>query len=182
MTENKNSKLKNFFQKIKKFKGVEIAIVIVLISAMILIAISSFSTSKKEADSKTNTLEDYCANLEARLNQVLSKIEGVGEVSSMITLEGGFQQKLAYNEENSTTTGEKNGSTTQNTSSSQSVIYITQNGVETPLVLYEENPKIAGVVVVSSGAKDVKVKLDIIRAVSTLLNVQSSCIEVLVGK
>lgn len=182
MTENKNSKLKNFFQKIKKFKGVEIAIVIVLISAMILIAISSFSTSKKEADSKTNTLEDYCANLEARLNQVLSKIEGVGEVSSMITLEGGFQQKLAYNEENSTTTGEKNGSTTQNTSSSQSVIYITQNGVETPLVLYEENPKIAGVVVVSSGAKDVKVKLDIIRAVSTLLNVQASCIEVLVGK
>lgn len=168
----------------KNFKGIEIAIVVVLISAMILIAISSFSFSKKEEKpaSSSSSLEEYCANLEAKLNAVLSKIEGVGEVSSMITLQGGFEQKLAYNEENSTSSGEKNGATSQNTSSSQSVIYITQNGVETPLVLYEENPKIAGVVVVSSGAKEVRVKLDIIRAVSTLLNVNSSCIEVLVGK
>lgn len=182
--EKKESKLKGFFKKFKNFKGMEIAIIIILVGVMCLIAFSSFkSISKNQTSSDSlkgeSTVEAYVKNLEDKLSNMLSKIEGAGEVTCMITLSSGFEQKLAYENSSSTTSGKKDGTQTSNSSSSENVIYITKNGVQEPVILYEESPKIAGVVVVAQGAKNVNTKLDIIRAVRALLNVDASCIEVI---
>ena len=42
-------------------------------------------------------------------------------------------------------------------------------------------PDIKGIVIVASGAGDVRVKLDILKAVQALLNVQSSQVEIFVS-
>ena len=57
---------------------------------------------------------------------------------------------------------------------------INVNGSSEPLVLYEIMPDIKGIVIVASGAGDVRVKLDILKAVQALLNVQSSQVEIFV--
>ena len=181
--EKKESKLKLFFQKFKKFKGVEIAIVIILICVMCLVAFSSFrSISSKKSSTETESatsLDSYVKSLENRLASVLSQIEGAGEVTCMITLSSGFEQKLAYESTSTTTSGEKEGTQARSSSSSENVVYVTKNGTQEPLVLYEESPKISGVVVIAQGAKNVTTKLDIIRAVQALLKVDASCIEVI---
>lgn len=179
----KESRFKNFFQKFKKIKGIEIAIVVILLGVMLLVAFSSFrsikKTSSQTSETSASSLDSYVASLESRLSSVLSQIEGAGEVSCMITLSNGFEQKLAYESSSSTTSGEKDGTQTSNSSSSESVVYVSKDGTKQPVVLYEEVPKISGVVVVATGAKNVNTKLDIIRAVRALLKVDASCIEVI---
>ena len=179
----KENKFKVFLQKFKKFKGIEIAVVVILIGVMCLVGFSSFksiSSSKNTSESLTTTsLDGYVKTLEDKLASVLSQIDGAGEVTCMITLSSGFEQKLAYESASSTTSGEKEGLQTSNSSSSESVVYVTKNGVQEPVVLYEEVPKISGVVVIAQGAKNVNTKLDIIRAVRALLKVDASCIEVI---
>ena len=184
--EKKESKLKKFFQKFKKIKGFNIAIVVILVGVMCLIAFSIFKSFGKSDDAATaassNSLSEYVSTLETKLSTVLSKIDGAGEVSCMITLSSSFEQKLAYEKNESTTSGEKQGTTSSNSSSSESVVYVSKNGEQQPVDLSQEVPKIAGVVVVAQGAKNVNTKLDIIRAVRALLNVDPAGIEVIVHK
>ena len=181
--QKKESKFKLFFQKFKKFKGAQIAVVVILVGVMCLIAFSSFKSissnkASSEVEGKTS-LDAYVKSLEDKLASVLSQIEGAGEVSCMITLSSGFEQKLAYETQSSTTSGEKEGAQTSNSTNSDSVVYVTKNGNKEPVVLYEESPKISGVVVIAQGAKNVNTKLDIIRAVRALLKVDASCIEII---
>lgn len=47
-----------------------------------------------------------------------------------------------------------------------------------PVILKEIEPKVKGVVVVAQGANDARVKLELYKAVMTLLGVESSDIEI----
>lgn len=187
MEENKEKEKKKpfgFLKKFKNIKGFEIVIVVVLIAVMLLIAFGSFdfSKSKEKSSVEVSLAEAYASELESKLNGVLSNIKGAGNVSTMITLEGGYELTIGYYTEEKTTTGTNGGVSTENKTVTENVIYVTENGQEVPLVLYKKNPVIKGVVIVSSGAGDMNVKLDLIRAAQTLLNIDSSCIEVFVGK
>lgn len=173
-----------FLKKFKNIKGFEVVIVIVLVAVMLLIAFGSFDFSKNKTNDniEINSAEAYAKELESKLNAVLSNIKGAGNVSTMITLEGGYELTIGYYNEEKTTTGTNGSTSTENKTVTQNVIYVTENGEEVPLVLYKKNPVIKGVVIVASGADDMNVKLDLIRASQTLLNIEASCIEVFVGK
>ncbi len=188
MEENKEKEKKKkpfaFFKKFKNIKGFEVVIVVVLIAVMLLIAFGSFNFSKSTDENSVDvtSAEEYAKELERNLNEVLSNIKGAGNVKTMITLEGGYELTIGYYTEEKTTTGTNGSASTENKTVTENVIYVTENGQEVPLVLYKKNPVIKGVVIVSSGAGDINIKLDLIRAAQTLLNVESSCIEVFVGK
>ena len=49
------------------------------------------------------------------------------------------------------------------------------------MILTEVLPKVKGVIVVSSGANDISIKLDILNSVSTLLDISTDKINVLKG-
>ena len=185
---NENAFLSKLFAKLKKVKHIEVYAVIFL--AIVVMAIWLFpsggskQTSIEQSFSTTTTAE-YAKSLENRLNSVLSAIDGAGSVQCMITLDGGIERVLAYSndEKNSSTQNTTSNGTTNKTETSTSnkePILITVNGSSEPLVLYEIMPDIKGIVVVASGANDVRVKLDILKAVQALLNVQSSQIEIFV--
>ena len=85
---------------------------------------------------------------------------------------------------NPTPAGEGKTTTTSTgsvTTTTTEPIIVKVNGEESPLVLKETLPEIKGVIVVSSGASDVKIKLDIITAVTTVLGIDSNKVEVFVG-
>ena len=170
--------------KLKKIKNPKLFI---LIFALIIVVFAYFkiSSSNKSVENTygqvfyyTNSL-DYANALEKKIINVVSKIDGAGSVTAMLTLESSLEIVYAEStneKNNSTVTG---GSTTTSTNSSSETIIIKNNGDNSPLVVKEILPKIKGVVIVCEGAKDVKLKMEIIQAVKALLGIPSDNIQVL---
>ena len=183
-----NEFLSKWLAKLKKVKHIEVYAVILL--AVVVLAIwfipTGDDTRATTVDtSKYTTTEEYAHTLETKLNNVLSAISGAGSVQCMVTLDGEVERVLAYsNDEQSSSTSNttSNGTTnkTESSTSNKEPILINVNGSSEPLVLYEIMPDIKGIVIVASGAGDVRVKLDILKAVQALLNVQSSQVEIFV--
>ena len=165
-----------FFQKLKGIKHIEIVVALVLGAIMLLIYISSLSsgTNKQSSTQSVTSISSYSNFLENKLANVLSQIEGAGNVSTMITFESGTEYIYATDEETKTNTNSTSGGETTS-----------QTTIKTPkedLLVKEVLPKISGVVVVATGARDAKVKLEIVKAVQAVLDVPISKIEVLIGK
>lgn len=175
----KNKKEKNTDKANQsKFK---IAIAILL---MVIVVVIFFSSFKTEKETKTKTIEnslsamEYCENIENRLINVIGTVKGVGKVDVFVMVDA--SPTIKYLEESITSTEEKDGN---KSTSIQTTIVMSKNGTITnPVVVVELMPKITGVLVVASGAKDIKLKTTLINTISAILNVDISNVEVLEGK
>ena len=158
-------------QKIKSKKKLQYLIIAVLAVVLIAVVFSCFDGSvKTEKQENTDVVLAYVDNLENRLEKVLSKVDGAGNVSVVITVSSGMETVLA------TTT------TTKNTANGVEV-------VETPLivngktvVIKELYPKITGVLIVAEGAKNIAILTKIQQAAVSLLDININQIEILTMK
>ena len=108
------------------------------------------------------------------MGNVLSKIEGVGEVDVLITFSSSVEQVTANTQNShSTTTSNQNNSTTTSTTTSSPII-----SNQNVIVLQEKMPEIIGVIVVAEGADNPKVKINILSAVSTALDIDKNSIQI----
>jgi len=97
--------------------------------------------------------------LEQKLEEILSRIEGAGEVRVLITYKQSSSSEYAYNQEES-----KNGQDLR-----QSRELVTGNGG--PYLLRQEAPGVQGVLVVAAGANDTLVRQQLFQAVAGILDV-----------
>lgn len=139
---------------------------------------SNYNDSKQtEIGTYDNTASLYARTLENDLSSILSKIQGAGRVSVMITLKSGAEIIPAKDESTSDkVTNEKdtNGGTRiiNEKSTDDKVVFTTAQGSSSePLIIKEINPEIKGVIIVAEGAGDSKVKLKISQAVQTVLDI-----------
>lgn len=139
---------------------------IVAVIFIVLIFGGIFNEEKKTA-ATSNNASAYAAELEDKLENILSKIEGAGKVSVAISLESGAETVLATE---ITVTETVNGTETVKTP-------IIING-ET-VVLKELYPKIAGVLIVAEGANSISVLSRIQQAAVSLLDININQIEIL---
>lgn len=174
-----------FSNRLFGVKGLKTLLPILLIGVCALIVLKGLPSSKNSSASTkadtdsvsyTSSLE-YISILEEKLNDVLSGISGAGKTKVLISIDSSPILNIAQNEEIKTV-ATSGGSTTTTTTQP---IYVTANGKSNPLVIGETLPEIKGVIVVSSGAKDVRVKMDIINAVRTALGISSDKIDVFIG-
>jgi len=177
---SKKSLIKGF--NLKKFGGVKtlIMILVLLVVAVMLYNFSGFNlvnNSQESGEIGYTTSLEYIDKIESKLMEVVGGIKGAGKVKVMISINSSPELEVANNMEEKTVT---TSSGTTSTITNEPII-VQKNGEETPLILKETLPSINGVIVVSSGASDVKVRLDIINAVSTVLNIDLNKIEVFVG-
>lgn len=118
-----------------------------------------------------------------QLEEVLSLVAGAGEVRVSVTYRAGPRQQVAQNtSETARRTEEKepDGSlrvTTEEQKTVQAVMARPQAGEE-PVVLQEESPEIAGVLVVASGAQDPLVRRRLSQAAQTLLGLPAHRVQV----
>ena len=182
MSSKKQCKF-NIIEKIKNIKHIEIVLIIVFCAILLLIYASTFSDDKtSEITTTTLTTEEYANYLENKLSNVLKNIRGAGDVNVMITLACGIEYIYATNTEEVTTSSTTSGTTTSKTTTTEEVIMVTVSGKSTPVILKENLPKVCGVIVVSSGAKDISVRLELQKAVEALLDVNQENIEILIGE
>jgi len=127
--------------------------------------------------------DGYEDQQELKLQKKLSTIKGVGKVEVMITYKSSKEIVTAMNTTQSETVTEEQDSSggtrrvSQRDINSQTVT-IGEAGNAQPLVIKEMEPEIKGVIVIAEGARDVRVKLDLIRAVQTALGVSAQQVEV----
>lgn len=177
----------------KELQGRKNSWLILLLIGLLLVVIavpaSGTKTGTKDAEEGSKDLEteekwsedSYEQLLEARLEQTLSKVKGVGKNSVMITLSASAENVVEKDREissESTKDGESTDTSKRSTSSETSV-YTGGAGEETPYVSKQLSPKIQGVLVVAEGGDDPVVVENITEAVQALFGVDTHKIKVM---
>lgn len=169
--------LKELYEKVKR-KAKEIKdlkkLILLGVIGMMLVLLPGFLPDKKSvkeenADEKYQVSE-YAENLERKVEKILAEIDGVGNVSVMLTVAGTEEYIYAQeNKESISSDSERNSSQNEN-----SYIFEQKDGDKKALVKKVENPDVTGVVVVCDGGNSSSVKEQIYEAVSVVLNVPSN--------
>ena len=115
--------------------------------------------------------EEAPIDLTAQLEQILSQIRGVGEVQVMLTLDKSETRQL---QQDIHTKKDAQGSEIQ----SQTVL-VSNNSNDIPVEVVRTYPIYRGALVVCAGADKASVKLDIVRAVSSLTGLGADQIAVI---
>lgn len=171
------------FYKIKNIldtKKGKIIIISILIFIAVLVYFLPQKSSKTQNENITNT-KDEKTN-EKKLEEVLSSIKGAGEVKVMITYSSSDETITAMNsqKQTSTTTEEtENGTrTSQTTVENSTPMTVGSGGNESAFVLKNNEPEIKGVIVVAQGAQNLSVRLELEKAVETVLQIKPSQVEI----
>lgn len=128
---------------------------------------------------------DYEKYLEEKTARVLEDVEGVGEVTVMITLKSDGQKIIEKDQSSSSQTTEEEDSSggtrsVEDQSSDKTSIY-EQNadGASTPYVSKELAPEVEGVVVIADGGDNAVVAQNITEAVQALFGVEAHKIKIM---
>lgn len=150
--------------KDKKSVGV---LFVMLITGIMLIMGTGKESRVKASDSK-----EQVQDLDKRLEQILSQVEGAGKVKVLINYRQSGEKILAYDLESNTN---ERDSQKENTSKSE-VVY---DGNKMPVILKEYMPKVEGVIIVAQGGNIENVKKQLIAGTVALLGIEEHKIEVL---
>lgn len=146
-----------------------------LLGILLLAAGRSFSDSKGDAANppqNTAAAETADRETERRMAEILSKIQGAGQVDVMLTYRQTEEKTIAHNE-----TREENGETLR---TEQTAILLEDgDGATQPLVLTVAGPVVEGVVIAAQGADSPAVAAALNQAAQALLDVPAHKVAVL---
>lgn len=173
-----SEKLMLLWDRLKKIKHIGLYLALLLAVVIVGIYFTILSNPKEEnpstnLDTNIQTFSssgEYITWLENKLENVLGKVKGAGNVEIILTLDKGFEYVYATEEEIKELASGGSVTTTK-------VVLV--NGQ--PVLEEEIFPSIKGIVVVSQGAEDVGVRLNLLSALQTVVSVDSSKITILEG-
>ena len=181
-------------------KKVENIVVFIIILIVTIIAINFILSDKKETTkSENNTSNKRLAitnqnevssdntenteSLSEKLEYILSKISGVGDVNVFINYSQSSEMVAMYNENSKSSTTEETDTSggvrkVQETDSQKDIIYQENDGVKTPMTKKVVEPKIEGAIITAKGANNIDVKTNIIQAVEAVTGLATHKIQV----
>lgn len=174
--------------------------IIVLLAGILLIVIAwptSSGESKENKEIEATSVNDttsnqndtqtlsYVEEQEKRLETILSRVYGVGEVNVMITLKS--SKELIVEKDTpatSSTTQEEDAeggtrNTTDKTTTEATVYEQDNNGGSAPYVVKELEPEIEGIIVIAKGGDDPVIAKNISDAILALFHVEAHKIKVM---
>ena len=121
--------------------------------------------------------------LSQKLESILSKIQGVGDVNVFINYSESSEVVAMYNENSKSSTTEETDTSggvrkIQETDSQKDVIFQENDGVKTPMTKKVVEPKIEGAIITAKGASNIDVKTNIIQAVEAATGLATHKIQV----
>ena len=185
-------KMQDFMQKIKEKKLTRSDwLILVLAGILILIiALPTDTKEKKQAEEakeniskENNTMEASKDEIERKLEDILEKIDGAGDVKVMITYQDSGTQVVEKDKNTSENSLEESDSTggvrsTKEQQLQESTVYEEADAGNTPFVSKELLPKVEGILIVASGGDNQKVKQNISEAVLALFQVEAHRIKI----
>ena len=188
-------KLKNMFKGKKKTENIVVLIIILIVTVVAInyiwkndkenTDINLKDESEKNIDDVVQVSNNYEEDeFEKKLEKILNKISGVGNVKVMITYSESSSVTPIYNEDTSVSNVNETDSSggvrsTVETDSQKEIIFKeNSDGSKEPVTQKVTSPKIEGAVVVASGADDTTVKANIIQAVEAATGLATHKIQV----
>ena len=153
-----------------------ILLVILLISINLIFDKNSNNesniTKKAESDESVSSVSNNIdqTDLEKKLENILSQISGISDVSVVLTYSQDTKQNVVYNTKEEIKDG--------NSSKEASVAYNETSGSKTAIVESVELPKIEGAIVVAKGANSVEIRSKIASAISSVTNIAAYKVQV----
>ncbi len=178
--------------KSKLNKGL-IILLVVGIGILLLSSLFKTSTERRQPDPESRAnevmgipgLDRSGSEIEREIAGILNKIEGISNAAVFLTVESGPELIIADISEGSerkTTEEDSDGGSreiVENNRKDGYVILRETGGGERPLVIYERKEQYRGVLVVASGVEDMRLKAQVIEALSSLLGLPHHRIVVL---
>ena len=149
------------------------------LAGMLLILLSSFASGSKatggtKREERGIQPEDYRAELEKSVKELVKQITGTRAIHVVITLESGIRYSYAGTSEG--TSANKIESDSESASSELKQSYVTvrsADGGEEALLVTEEMPQVRGVAIVCEGGDNEQIQEKITNAVMAALHVTS---------
>lgn len=121
------------------------------------------SNNTSTNDNINNSSNDSYHNLESKISNVLSQVQGISDVSVVLSYSEDSKQNIVYDSKEQIKDGEK---TTEKT-----VAYNEQGNNKSAIIESVALPKVEGAIVVAKGADSVDIRSKIATAVSTVANI-----------
>ncbi|MBQ3554517.1 MAG: hypothetical protein IJA08_07525 [Clostridia bacterium] len=159
---------------------------IILLVGIVFLILPGFFGEKEESLPAKNIAIDsraYVKELEQRLSDILSTIQGAGKISVMITLDDEGETVYAQDvssDRKPIANAEANGESRAD--EKKLVLKSDAGGGQSPISVVKTMPKVSGVLVTAQGADDERVKSDLIQAIKSVLDVKTHRVAVLVKK
>ncbi len=112
----------------------------------------------------------YAQSVEHQIVEICSRVQGVGTVTAVVTLQGGYRAIYATDAQSSST-GYKS-----------STVLIGSGSSEKAILLGYENPQISGIGIVCEGAEDPAVRQSVLSLVSAAFDVGTNKIYIASGQ
>lgn len=159
-------------EALKKYRYV----LLVILVGILLLAWPAGEAPEEGEPARTGREELFQAEqLEERLERALSKVEGAGEVTVVLTLQGGPRQVLAQD-------GAATEEDSRSSRETETLLVSKGSGYQEPVVLQELGPVYQGALLVYSGEEDPGVELELYGAVSALTGLRADQISICKGK
>ena len=181
--------MEKFLEKFNNKKMIENSVIFLILAIIVMIVINSLfdTTTEEKSDLQANSIQILNRSedntLEAKLANILSKIDGAGNVDVMVSYTNEIE-KIPMLDVKTTTTiiNEKDSGggerKTEETSTEENIIYEENGNSKTPVIKQKILPEIIGVIVVAEGANNITVRENLIKAVEATINVSSHRIQV----
>lgn len=123
------------------------------------------------------------SGIESRLEEILSKIDGVGEVKVFINYSESSEVVAMYNENSKVSNTEESDTSggtrkIQETETKKDIIYKEEDGEKTPITQKVIQPKVEGAIITAKGASNATTKTNIIQAVEAVTGLATHKIQV----
>lgn len=188
---------KGTYAKIVEMFGIP-KLLLILLAGTLLVVLSFgdiFSNTRYKEEKNNNTdnmsglagetctTKQYRENLEKSVENVLSRVSGVGKTKVILTLESTSEKVVLRDTpyENEKTTDIEGGKTKNSEiiKNEQNTILIEKDGDTSPYIIKEIEPVVKGVVVACQYGDNITVKKEIIEAIQVLFGLESHKIKVM---
>ena len=146
-------------------------VLLVVLAGVVLLLIPADTADRREDTPRQPDSSFDLEAMERKLEQALSRISGVGEVTVVLTLKEGSRQVLAQDVQVS-----------EREKSRQTVVLSSGSGTEETVALQSVYPKYQGALVVCTGGGDARVKLELVEAMRALTGLSAEKISVCKGQ
>lgn len=160
-------KIQSVLQKLGAYKYTAL----ILLLGIGLMLLPDGKKSQNQQPTAAASAVESQEDLEQRLEQLLRQVEGAGEVQVLLTMKEGVSYEYQTDIQS---TEDESGRELQ-----QETVLVSGGGTETPVTVRTIYPQYRGAVVLCQGADRAAVRLDMIRAVSSLTGLGSDKIHVI---